>query len=64
MEAYDVRERVKSENGGDRWSGMIKGSGSGFYTYRFLDANYFHGERKERMIPDDDKKSDAPESLR
>ena len=27
VEAYDVKEGVKSENGGDRWSGRIKGGG-------------------------------------
>ena len=35
VEAYDVKERVKSKNGGNRWSGRIKGGGSGFWTYRF-----------------------------
>ena len=29
VEAYDVKG-VKSENGGDRWSGRIKGGGSEF----------------------------------
>ena len=30
VEAYDVKERVNRESGRCRWSGRIKGGGSGF----------------------------------
>ena len=30
VEAYDVKEGVKSENGGNRWSGRIEGGGRDF----------------------------------